>query len=307
MVRADPPPTPRTREARALRRASPRRLAASLLLALAAGAGCRGGAPALTVGAPVGEAAARVRHAGVGAFEDPTVRGPRLVPEHLDPAVLSGAEPDGALRGVVAGYRVLAADGGAVRVSEDRLASVPASSLVIPARLGGGHLFVVGTTVLRADAWLSEARPVFVARAPIQKVFAGLDRVYVRTSRGHVAIDAVTGAPRELGPYPPGSELFAYAASDGWRAAALSDLAGLVTTGDAGATWRRLEVGFQARDVTLTPVGKLLVSGVERGRAVAAELREHDELVRLPADAASASRRLAPRGDDDARRPSAPP
>lgn len=309
MVLAAPRPTLRTREARALRRVASRGLSALLLLALASGAGCQRPAPAVAVGAPVGEAAARVRHAGVGAFEDPTVGNPRLVPEHIDPGALSDAAPDGALRGVVAGYRVLVASDGAVRVSEDRLSAVPASSLAIPARLGGGHLFVVGTTVLRADSWLSEARPVYAARAPIQRVFAGLDRVYLRTARGHVAIDAATGATRDLGPYPPGPELFAYGATDGWRAAALSNLSGLVATGDAGATWRRVEAGFQVRDVTLTPLGKLVVTGVERGRAVAAELREHDELVRVAPDAPSgaALRRGSARSDSGGGRPSARP
>lgn len=272
------------------------------LLAGVAFAGCGGAASTAVVGAPVGEAATRVRHAGVGAFEDPTVRGAHLAPELVDPALLSGTEPDGARRGLLAGYRLLAAEGGAVRISDDRFAGVPSASLAVPARLGGGHLFVVGSTVLRADTWLAEARPVFIARAPIQKLFAGLDRVYLRTARGHVAIDALTGAPRDLGPYPPGPELAAYAASDGWRAVAVSDLAGLVATSDAGATWRRLIAGFQVRDVTLTPFGRLLVSGVERGRAVEAELRDTDELVRLPSVSAGGKRPTdAPVG------PAAPP
>lgn len=218
----------------------------------------------------------------MGAFEDPTVRGARLVPEKLDPSVLTGTEPDGSKRGILSGFRVLAMPDGAILVSEDRLAQTPQSALAVPPRLGGGYLHLVGQTLLRSETWLSEVKPIFVSGANVQRVFAGLDRVYVRTQQGHVAIDARTGAVKELGPFPPGPQLVSYGARDGWRAAAIGDLVGLVTTDDAGATWRKLDLGIDPRTVTVNDAGKLVVSGIDASRGMASyELREGGQSVRL--------------------------
>ncbi len=223
-----------------------------------------------------------LRGAGIGAFEDPTVRGARLVPERVDPSVLSGTEPDGTKRGILAGYRVLAMPDGAILVSDDRLAQTPQSALAVPARLGGGYLHVLGSTLLRSETWLSEVKPVYVSQTPIQRVFVGLDRVYVRTQQGHAALDARTGTPKQLGPFPPGPQLVAYGARDGWRAAAIADLVGLVTTEDAGATWRKLDLGIDARTVTVSDAGRLVVSGTDAARSpVSFEVREGGQAVRL--------------------------
>ncbi len=227
------------------------------------------------------DASTRVRSAGVGAFQDPTVLGGRLVPEQVPPARLTGTETDGARRGVLAGYRVLVAPDGAIQVSQDRLATTPESALAVPARLGGGYLHVVGSTVLRSDTWLSTVRPVYQSRTPIQRLFVGLDRIYLRAQHGHAALDPRTGAALELGPMPAGPQIVSYAARDGWRAAAIADLVGLVTTDDAGASWRPVDVGFHARGVALGPAGQLVASGVEGGRGVSAELRDGGQVVRL--------------------------
>lgn len=218
----------------------------------------------------------------MGAFEDPTVRGARLVPEKLDPSVLTGTEPDGSKRGILSGFRVLAMPDGALLVSEDRLAQTPQSALAVPARLGGGYLHLVGQTLLRSETWLSEVKPIYVAGTNVQRVFAGLDRVYVRTQQGHVAIDPRTGAVKELGPFPPGPQLVSYGARDGWRAAAIGDLVGLMTTDDAGATWRKLDLGIDPRTVSVNEAGKLVVSGIDASRSMASfELREGGQSVRL--------------------------
>ncbi len=218
----------------------------------------------------------------MGAFEDPTVRGARLVPEKLDPSVLTGTEPDGSKRGILAGFRVLAMPDGAILVSDDRLAQTPQSALAVPPRLGGGYLHLVGQTLLRSESWLSEVKPIYVAGTNVHRVFAGLDRVYVRTQQGHVAIDARTGAVKELGPFPPGPQLVSYGARDGWRAAAIGDLVGLMTTDDAGATWRKLDLGIDPRSVSVNDSGKLIVSGLDGSRGMASfELREGGQSVRI--------------------------
>lgn len=223
-----------------------------------------------------------LRGAGVGAFEDPTVVGARLVPERLDPGVLSGSEPDGAKRGLLSGFRVLSMPDGAIMVSDDRFAQAPQSSVAIPPRLGGGYLHVVGTYLYRSETWLSEVRPIYAAQASIQKVFVGLDRVYVRTAVGHAALDARTGAAKDLGPFPPGPQVVAYGARDGWRGAAIADLVGLVTTEDAGATWRRLDLGIDPRTVNVTESSRIVVTGLDGARqSVSYELREGGQAVRL--------------------------
>lgn len=259
-------------------------------LVLAGLAGC-GGEGARTPD-PSTDPTSRLKHTGVGAFEDATVHGARMVPEKVDTASFT-ADGDGSRRGVLAGYRVLARPDGAVHVSDERLAQAPQATLEVPSRLGGGYLYVVGTSLLRSDTWLSEAVPVFAAQGTISRVFVGLDRVYVRTPTGHVAIDPRTGAPKDIGPFPPGPQVVAYGARDGWRAAAIADLVGLVTTEDAGATWKKLELGIDPKTVTVNAAGSLVVSGIEQGRTnVLYELREGGQAVRLSAT----STRPPPRG-----------
>jgi len=223
-----------------------------------------------------------LRGAGVGAFEDPTVVGARLVPERVDPTIFTGSEPDGGKRGVLSGYRVLAMPDGAILVSDDRFVQPPQSSVAIPPRLGGGYLHIVGSYLYRSESWLSEVKPVYAATSSIQRVFVGLDRIYMRTSTGHAAIDARTGAPKDLGPFPPGPQVVAYGARDGWRGAAIADLVGLVTTDDAGATWRKLDLGIDARTVSVTDASRILVTGLDATRQnVSFEIREGGQAVRL--------------------------
>ncbi len=251
-----------------------------------------------------------LRGAGVGAFEDPTVVGARLVPERIDPAIFSGSEADGGKRGVLSGYRVLAMPDGAILVSEDRFAQAPQSSVAIPPRLGGGYLHVVGTYLYRSENWLSEVKPIHAAQSSIQRVFVGLDRIYVRTSLGHTAIDARTGAAKDLGPFPPGPQVVAYGARDGWRGAAIGDLVGLVTTEDAGATWRKLDLGIEARTVSVTDASRIVVTGLDASRAsVSFELREGNQAVRLGSNAKTQLSKTAAKKDavEASDAPSKPP
>src|SRR5262249_36175750 len=118
----------------------------------------------------------------------------------------------------------------------------------------GGHV------VWRADRWLGPAKPMFNSGSPIQRIFVGLDRVYVRTSTGtHYAFDPRTGARLDLGAWPSSPHVSASAAADGWRAVAVTDLRGAVATFAAGATWQPLALPIEPREVTV--VGDALAVG----------------------------------------------
>jgi hypothetical protein len=209
---------------------------------------------AATACAPATESAPAVSalHAGaLRANADPTVRFARLVPESLDlPAVT--VEPSGSVRGIVHGARFRLDTHRRLRTATDR---IPDASLVVPvpARLGGGFLFVVGDMIYAADDWLAPPRPLFRSSRGIVDVFVGLDRVYLRTKAGaHVAFDPRTGARLDLGPWPADPFVGAYVPLDGWRAVALTDVRGAVGTLDAGRTWTPLHLPIRPR--TLTPV-----------------------------------------------------
>ncbi len=178
---------------------------------------------------------------GVAGDADPTVRGARLVPESLAMTAAT-VSPTGAARGIVQGIRFLSGARGALQTADEAIDD-PTLTLALPARLGGGFLFVVGDTVYRAEDWLGHARPVFRSSRGLEEAFAGLDRVYVRTNLGaHLALDPRTGAVLDLGPWPADPYVGAYVALDGWRAVALTDVRGAVGTTDAGHTWVKLDV-----------------------------------------------------------------
>jgi hypothetical protein len=183
------------------------------------------------------------------ARSDPTVRGARLVPEALDLS-LATVEASGTLRGIVQGDRFRVDARGGVRTAEERIED---GSLVVavPARLGGGFLFVVGDTLYRADEWLAQPRPFFRSSHGVKEAFAGLDRIYVRTKLGaHLALDPRTGAMLDLGPWPADPFVGPMVALDGWRALALTDVRGVVGTSDAGRSWVTLDVPIRAQAIT---------------------------------------------------------
>jgi hypothetical protein len=157
----------------------------------------------------------------------------------------SVASATGVSRGVVLGVRYATATDGSVRTSSEWLDEAAVGS-PLPARLGGGFAFVLGDTVYRADDWLGHATPIFRSSRGIAQLFPGLDRLYVRTAAvggapaTHVAFDARSGALLDLGPWPRDPSVGAYVALDAWRAFALTDIAGVVETHDAGGTWNAL-------------------------------------------------------------------
>jgi len=212
--------------------------------------------------------AGTLRLTGIGASAEPTIRGARLLPENVDENGGYGSEPGGGVRAITAGLRVVTTREGAVLASDERLPQAPQLTVPLPERLGGGFLFVLGTTVWRADHWLDPARPVFTSPQAIQAILPGLDRVYLRAQNSYLAIDGRTGKVLDLGPWPATPHVSGYAAADGWRAVAITDLRGLVATFDAGATWRALDLPIEPRYVSVSG-DSLAIAGIESTRAEA--------------------------------------
>jgi len=285
---------PRDRDGAAARRERPpwRRLAA---LAIAASASACAGA--------IGDAGRSPRDAlgGAGAVgrADPTILGAHLVPQSIDEDRSLGSEPGGGLRLIAAGVRVVSLPSGAVLAADDRLPQAPSSTLQLPERLGGGFLFVLGNVVWRADRWLAPARPIFASNGAIARAVLGLDRVYLRASNGATqAIDPSSGAPLDLGAWPPAPSVGEVAAIDGWRAVAITDLRGAIATFDAGASWRPLSLPIDPRRAVV--IGdSLAVGGADISTRADAwfEVRADGQVGRIPAPARAESPGSAPAVD----------
>ncbi|MDB4935188.1 MAG: hypothetical protein JWP87_2160 [Labilithrix sp.] len=234
------------------------------------------------------------RAIGIGASADPTVRAARLLPELVDDTQGYGNEPGGGQRAITAGLRVVTTREGAIVAAEDRLPQAPQLTTALPDRLGGGFLFVLGTTVWRADHWLDQAKPIFASLQGIQAIVPGLDRVYVRAQNAYLAIDGKSGRVLDLGPWPASPFVSGFAAADGWRAAAVTDLRGVVATYDAGATWRALDLPMEPRQV-LVSGDSLAVGGIENGKAEAwFEVRADGTIARLSGAPREAKGKMLP-------------
>jgi hypothetical protein len=189
---------------------------------------------------------------------------------------------------MTSGLRVVTSPKGGIVAADDRFPQAPQSTTALPERLGGGFLFVIGSSIWRADRWLAPARPIFTSYQAIQSITPGLDRVYIRAQNAMLAIDGRTGEPLDLGPWPASPQVTSYAAVDGWRAAAVTDLRGVVATFDAGATWRMLDLPLEPK-LTVVSNDSIAIGGFEQGRAEAwYELRADGSVAR----AAGAPREL---------------
>lgn len=232
---------------------------------------------------------------------DPTVRPARLLPSVVDESASFGTESGGGTRIVTAGLRVVSTPKGGLLAANDRFPQAPQSTLALPERLGGGFLFVLGSAVWRADRWLGPARPIFTSYQAVQSLTAGLDRVYVRTQNATLAVDGRSGAVLDLGPWPASPLVASYAAADGWRAAAVTDLRGAIATFDAGASWRALDLPIDPK-VSLVTQDSLAIGGFDSGHAETwFELRSDGSLARMSAPPREAKgklavARVAPRG-----------
>ncbi len=234
---------------------------------------------------PAAQMAAKgnLRALGVKAAAEPTIKGSRAIPEAVDDDKALGAEPGGGVRLIVAGMRIVSMPSGAILTSPDRLPGAPTTTIPLPARLGGGFLFQIGTTLWRSERWLGSVGPLYTVQGTISRVVVGLDRLYVRGPGGaYAAFDARSGAPMDLGPFPPSPFVGAYAASDGWRAVAIADLRGVVATFDAGNSWRTLGLPIDAREVIQVD-DALVVSGTDVNRQMQwYEVRGDGQVARLP-------------------------
>lgn len=196
---------------------------------------------------------------------DPTVKGPRFLPLELKGAARYGADPDGSIRAMYHGYRVLETEDGGLRASAARFSQDPNVVVSLPARMGGGALFAIGSTVFRAPFWLGEAEPVFLANGPITQLYLGMDRVYVRTGSGaSTAMNPRTGERMDLGPWPKAPTIGAisgrgFATADAWRGAAIADFVGILLTTDAGETWKPVAAPFEPKELRAVD-GKLYAS-----------------------------------------------
>lgn len=252
-------------------------------------AACGKGGPAKSP-----DASGAFRVIGIGASADPTVRSARLLPEIVEETQGYGTEPGGGVRAITAGLRVVSTHEGAIVAAEDRLPQPPQLTTALPERLGGGFLFVLGTTIWRADRWLEPARPIFASTQGIQAIVPGLDRVYVRAQNAYLAIEGKTGRVLDLGPWPASPFVSGFAAADGWRAAAVTDLRGVVATYDAGATWRALDLPMEPRQV-LVSGDSLAVGGIENARTEAwFEIRADGTIARLAGPPREAKGKMIP-------------
>src|SRR5580693_2881214 len=189
-----------------------------LVFSVAAGCGksvAVGAADRAATGSPFGS----LREAGLGAPDDLTVHGARLVPATLDEAHTWGADPGGGVRAIVAGVRVVSSPIGDVLAATSRLPASPSSVVELPERLGGGFLMALGPHLWRTETWFGPAVPVFTLPSPIVEILVGLDRVYLRSAQGALcAIDPRTGQGLDIGPLPASPRIASIVALDAWRA-----------------------------------------------------------------------------------------
>ena len=206
--------------------------------------------------------------AGLRGATDPTVRGARLFPEHLDDTHGWGTDAGGGLRSIVGGVRLVSMPDGAIAVARDRLPATPSCVAVLPIRLGGGFLFGIGPRLWRATTWLGRADGLFTSSAPVAEILIGLDRVYLRGARGSLlGLDPLTGTPLGLGPLPQSPAIGRLAAIDAWRAVAIADLRGAMITLDAGSTWRPLPLPIEPTHVVALR-DSIAIGGFDRNHQV---------------------------------------
>lgn len=268
-------------------RARRRSAAGAVAIALLAAACGRGGPGSRS------PEAGSLRLAGIGAAADPTLRPATLVPESVDESASYGTEPGGGSRVIVAGLRVVASPDGAITAASDRLPQPPQLTTALPERLGGGFLFLLGATIWRSDRWLEAAKPLFTPPLPVQAILPGLDRVYLRAQSTVLAIDGRSGRLLDLGPWPASPRVTSYAAADGWHAAAVTDLRGVVATFDAGASWRPLDLPLEGKHVAVSNES-LAIGGFEQGLEAWYELRADGSTTRLDAPPRGVKVKLTP-------------
>jgi hypothetical protein len=181
----------------------------------------------------------------------------RLLPDVGSSAAwLVDVLPDGTRRLMVNGMRVLDfPDGSLERAREIFPAGAVRPPVALPARLGGGVVFAVwvgdSTQIWRAKSWMGELEPLATVPGKVGEVVPGFDRIYLGVSGGLRAIDPFSGQPRSVQPLPGATAIGSFAFADAWRAVAVADYRGVLTTFDAGNTWRQVPVDGHVLQVAL--------------------------------------------------------
>ncbi len=147
---------------------------------------------------------------------------------------------------------------GVIERADDLLPVGRVVANVLPARLGGGYVFLAasgrGTELWRSNTWLGPLEPLasFGTTSDSEEpLVIGFDRLYLRMRTGNeiVALGVKDGAPRELGPLPIAPAHGDMVFLDAWRGVVDTDLAGTFATFDAGATWRKLAIAGRVRSI----------------------------------------------------------
>lgn len=215
----------------------------SLLVALAVLAGALGCGHEASSGAERGSKARDV----VRLAKLPTPA--RLVALPDSSASLTEQDPDGSVRFISRGMRVMSRPDGSIERGKKLFPpSRQIRTLELPERLGGGFLFYSagsGTTQLwRSGSWTGDLKVLGQLDFEAERVVDGFDRVYVQDSRSFdvVALDPESGKVLPLGPLPASPAYSSMAFADAWFGAVELPFRGVLVTFDAGASWRPLEV-----------------------------------------------------------------
>lgn len=194
-------------------------------------------------------------------------------------------DSDGGRRFIAQGLRVIQSPEGALAAADEFLpGSRVASTLALPARLGGGYLFVLNASgqslFWRAATWTGPLEPLARLDGEVERVVSGFDRVYVLRGRGApwVALDLESGHALDLASLPPSPGYGAMAFADEWLGAVELPLRGVLATFDAGASWHPLglahaELGADDGGIVVAAAGKrfrLGASGSEQPLPAAA-------------------------------------
>lgn len=195
----------------------------------------------------------------------------RWVPTSADRVVVSSRLPDGTVRGFVGRLRVERTPSGAVRRASQLLpASRPAQDVVpMPARLGGGYLFVsfsTGTEIHRATSFLGPVARIARATAQNLVPIPGPDSLLLRYQREGrvVSLDLETGAEKPTRGLPDLPSVTAVAFADASRGLVFGDVVGGLLTVDGGASWTHVDVPDAFRGISLD--GPDFLVGAMNGR-----------------------------------------
>jgi hypothetical protein len=193
-----------------------------------------------------------------------------LVPEQLELGRTIATE-DGRHLLLVGGTRWVDHADGSIERAEQAFSEDNARAVALPERLGGGYVFYAdrghATLIWRANDWTARLEPLAQVDPPVRAIVPGFDRLYLTGQTTHAlrAIDARSGAAKELAPLPAAATYAGMAFADDWFGVVLADIRGPLATFDAGESWHPLSRTFRARDVSVLGPGAIAIDA-EEGR-----------------------------------------